>query len=278
MLHGKRNHGKSQLALTLCKAVVEGAPFLGVYPTAQGDVVFLQVDNPPMVQQERVRMLQGQFGDGWDAGRMHWLLNDRKIDVIDELQQASTPAWSKKVQEIEPKLVVIDSLRKTHRLDENDNSTPSEVYEAFRILCGPSPTLFFLHHDRKTMPIRPGQEAPPQDEMGRGAQAWIDDADTGMHIKKVKRGSGYEFLLYWTKLRTSGELPMMRCTMNTKSLLIEPRDDAESYLAAAMAAGLNRTEILERVQALGMPRTTAFRKLAEYKTPVVPTFFEKGDF
>lgn len=230
LLHGKREAGKTQLALTLALAVTSGTPFLGLYPTAPGSALLLQVDMPALLTQDRIRQNP-------DFDRIAILTSPTKVDVVS--LKISPPAALKAAQATKPTIVIIDSLRKIHDNDEIDSSAPTNVYSACRELF-PGSTLVLLHHDRKTDGVVTNAT---DDEAFRGSGAWLDDADTGLHLVRGPKRTGepHTATLLFSKLRTCGHQPTIALRMRSDTLVMERADKtaqqfAMEYLMAHPAA------------------------------------------
>lgn len=257
LLHGKRALGKTQLALTLAISVMEGSKWLGVFPCVKGNVAYIQVDMPKKLQQDRRRTLFKATGKDYGSQLLH-LVSDSKINVL----KAAREEWVSRLTAHQPLLVIVDTLRKTHEMDENLSNTPVEIYGAWRLACGPRPTIVYVHHDRKTT------EFGDLNESARGSGAWLDECDTGIHIlgqkKKLDR-------LEFSKLRTMDYPEPIKIRMNPDSLLIETdgEEPVERWLREQMAKGTPRKQILEGVTDMNrwkkaLSERTAERRLEGY--------------
>lgn len=264
LLHGKRALGKTQLALTLATSIMEGKKWLGLFPCLQGNVAYIQVDMPKKLQQDRRRQLFKVTGKDYGDRYMH-LVSDSKIDVLEAAHKREE--WVEKLREHRPVLVIVDTLRKTHGLDENSSDTPVAIYGSWRLVCGSRPTILYVHHDRKTT------EFGDLNESARGSGAWLDECDTGIHILGKKKTLDR---LEFSKLRTMDYPEPIRLRMNPDSLLIETVDDpaekpVERWLKEQMAKGRPKTEIVAGVTDIRtwgkgstMSQKTAYRRLEGY--------------
>lgn len=231
MLHGPKTAGKTQLALTLGCAVATGGTFLGEYSCLPGHVIFIEVDMPLPLLQNRI-----QIAPETDP---IWFLHSEPFDVVRLAAGQPKPDAIAAAQSFSPALVIVDSLRKTHALDENDSSTPSRVYAAWQSLF-PHACLAFMHHDRKK-PTDPSAWLHPE-EAARGTGAWLDDADTGLHLDKVRgtKGGGHVATLTFSKCRTTEEPPPMLVRMHSDTLLVEPtKPSARQALAGWRLANIS---------------------------------------
>lgn len=262
LLHGKRGLGKTQLALTLAIAVMEGKKWLGHFQCLQGPVAFIQVDMPKKLQQDRRRTLFNATGKDYGDLFLH-LVSDSKIDVLREIQR--NEPWVQRLRDHNPVFVIIDTLRKTHGLDENSSDTPVNVYGAWRALVGARATAAYIHHDRKTT------EFGDVNESARGSGAWLDECDTGIHLlgrkKKLDR-------MEFSKLRTMDYPDAIKLTMNPDTLLIETESSGlppvEAWLKKQIAEGKPKADIVAGVTDLtkwkpALSRASAYRKLEGYQ-------------
>ena len=211
LIHGKGGHGKTQLAFTIMKAVTEGKPLFGRYPVEQGSVVYVQMDMPDKLFQARLAKAATACDNIADlvVG-----IFEESRNILDEDFQTELAA---KIADEQPALIVFDTLRKLHPLEENDNAVPNLVYSAIRNVCQGSAAIV-IHHDRKA-PSEQGGSGEDVAESFRGARAWVDDCDLGLRLRK----RGTQIIADWSKLRCE-EQPQLLLRMNLDTLLLEPRD------------------------------------------------------
>ena len=245
VLFGRGGSGKTQLALSMAASVMEGGFFLARYKARKGSVVLIEVDTPPLImkgrleQMARTRSLNGLGLAMYDAG----------IDVVEEAKKARAsgelPQWVKELRASKPDLVIVDSLRKTHTLDENDSRAPSLVINAWRYLLGSGPSILFIHHARKT----PLEFSLMEDEQGaRGSGAWLDDVDVQMQL--ISKGENNR-LLRWTKVRTCEEsdVPDMAVMIEPETLLVELQNKAMTRALELALVELEEGEIVKHLVA-----------------------------
>lgn len=255
MLHGPKTAGKTQLALTLGCAVAHGQALLGEWAVRSGTVVFLEVDMPLALLQARIQQAP--------ETQALWFLHSEPFDIVTLSREL--PDELAEVANLHPDLLIVDSLRKTHSLDENDSATPSAVYSAWRRLF-PDTCLAFMHHDRKK-PVSPDHAAHPE-EAARGTGAWLDDADTGLHLDRIRgsKGGGHVATLSFSKCRTTEEPDPMVVRMRDDSLLLEPtKPTAASELTRWLMANPNATrdECRQHLETAGYSRASAFRAVTK---------------
>jgi hypothetical protein len=214
LVHGKGSHGKTQWAFALMNDLTSGGLFLNRYPTREGSVLYLQFDMPETLFQERLQKALPAFSR---PDRIHVVSHHKPIDITEDRYVTGFRAI---VESLEPSLVIVDTLRKVHPFDENDNAVPSVVYAAWKEVAGKDTSVLIIHHDRKAPPATRGADTSDEEaeESFRGARAWIDDSDLGVRLKK----RGDVVTMGYSKLRCAPQEPMV-LRFNPKTLLIEPK-------------------------------------------------------
>lgn len=267
VLHGPGEAGKSQLALTLALDISAGQRFLGVYETLQGTVVYIQADMTPHVAKDRLGRLESA-GVSLAGRPLHLVLFPGSYDCMNELARGAL--WIAQLRDLAPRLVIVDSLRKSHYLDENSSNAPVEVYGAWREIVGPQPTLLFVHHDRKVNRMFDGDDT----EAWRGSRAWIDEVDTGLHLTRSSKSDIRR--LDWSKLRTCTEEMAggsLSLQLDEASLLAHLSSPVEAAVVEAMRRGVPKARIVQmamdgaRWGGAAMSRPTLYRKLKHYQAP-----------
>jgi len=252
VLFGRGGSGKTQLALTMAAAIMEGGYFLSKFKARKGNVVLIEVDTPPLIMQDRLR----HFAKHSSLSGLGLAMYDAGIDVVEEATKAKAinqlPEWVLSIRAQKPDLVIVDSLRKTHTLDENDSRAPSLVMNAWRYLLGSGTALLFIHHARKT-PIE--YTAADDDQGARGTGAWLDDVDAQMQM--IKKGSNNR-MVKWTKVRTCEEdaVPTMAVMIEPESLLVELQDKSFARALELAQVGLDEKEIVQHLVKEGLCKQT----------------------
>lgn len=265
LLHGAPANGKTQLATTLALDIVNGLPFMGDLATRQGRVAYIQADMPEATLHERLMRIDGELPGRLTGVDVFGF--DSNFDILDDGVRA---ALAEEVQAIQPSLVIVDTLRKSHRLDENLSSTPTIVYSAWREVAGSGPALLYLHHNRKPNPQFPDSV----DSAIRGSSAWLADADLGIHIKKI--GPKGPFKVEWSKNRTFDPDAVGKdftLRMDPKTLLLQPISDIDTWFRDAKRRGVAKEHIAAVLQSPArfgqhaVSKATAYRWLADYEPP-----------
>jgi hypothetical protein len=247
--HGKRNIGKSQLALTLAICLAERGILFGKYPThVYGPVVYVQADMPAAIQQMRILAIQHYYS----LDQLHFYF-PRYFNLA--LVTSHHPDI-RAIADLKPCMIVWDTLRKVQRLKTNDDDVPSFIYSKVQDMF-PDATHFFTHHDKKD--VVDGDTLDP-DEKFRGSGAWLDDADTGLHLRKV---SNSRLVLDFSKSRASEPQVSLPLVMHPETLLLyatgeqlpkmvqqwngKPRIELRQHLLASFVASPHSIDqLLER--------------------------------
>lgn len=268
LVHGKGGHGKTQWAFSLADAVASGEPFLGRFPVREGKVLYLQCDMPPQLFQERWKKAKRSL----KAPENITVVPHTPFDILSGYNQ---DLLKRMLEKEDPTLVIVDTLRKIHYEDENDNAVPMQVYDALKSCMSPEMSGIIIHHDRKSIFVnknfkkdtsKDDFESPDEFvESFRGARAWIDDCDLGVHLYKY--GSSNRVKMSYSKLRCA---PLEPCflSLNEESLLIEPKMPETTREWAAYLIEQNpewsSKELAERVQLNAKcNRSTAYAMVLE---------------
>jgi len=167
LLYGKKGVGKSPLTWLLAESVATGTPWLGYAVQDPGQVLYLEVDTPSIVAIPRMRQVitshdvKVYFPPGSVADEAGW----RRLQT--------------ETKHLNPKLVVVNTLRKVHAAKDTDSDIPSRVYTRFRIQW-PHALSVFVHHEKKT-PANPEHEFSRGEEFS-GSLAWANDAQVVLRL------------------------------------------------------------------------------------------------
>lgn len=213
IIFGKRGAGKSHLANNLIKSIADGEPFLGKYKTRQGRVTYLSVDMPIQMVQERSSKLASAVNN-WPNVQIS--VTDVPIDII---KVRPNEEWVEKIVGFEPDLLIIDTLRKIHRLDENDNQTVAIVQQALARAFGGQTAIALIHHERKD---NESSNYSPLEERASGAGAWMDSGEFGIHISKSKKKNPPEVTVKFPRVRHCADQDPILTHMDLTSMTLVP--------------------------------------------------------
>ena len=175
LLHGKFSLGKSPLIWKLAQCVSEGVDFFGCTPERTGNVLYVEIDEPLIVTKDRLSKLN-------PMPRNVHILGMKPFNVL-QLETLDEEKFREANDDVAPTVVLVNSLRKCHTMDDKDSATPSKVYGAWQDLF-PKSCLVFVHHDKKSDVVE-GKRLAASDEDFSGSQAWINDAQVGLHLRSV---------------------------------------------------------------------------------------------
>lgn len=163
ILGGNPKIGKSFLAMSIAKAVLTGNPLWGRFPVRNtGPVIYVDLETSKPEFKNRFKKMK--FDVNLPISFLHLPPAGVRLD-----KNACFKPLMEKIEEVNPVLIIIDSLTRVHRQRENDSSLMSLVMERLRKIVNYGVTVLVIHHHRK--------ERGPRSQMLRGSsdiQAAID--------------------------------------------------------------------------------------------------------
>ena len=186
-LYGKKGVGKSPLTWAMAQAVATGESDLFTVRST-GQVLYVEVDSPlPTVKLRAPKVLSSPNA---------WYCFPRDPLICLPLGMAEI---QRECRDLNPVLVIFNTLRKIHPWDDKVSETPTKVYGAMRAVW-PKTCLLFVHHEKKD----PTQHFYSPGEEYSGSLAWHNDAQVALRLA-VPRGrpfkgeqEGASFTLYNT--------------------------------------------------------------------------------
>lgn len=134
---------KSWLAYDLALAVVHGRSWLGFQAPLQGKALILNYDNP--TAEVGRRMMRLGMTDG-DEGKIFF----HSVDVGLRLRlPGDGPTLQGLVELLQPRIILIDSMRQSHTADENDSKEMGEVMAQAKSLYAWGASVVIVHHSAK---------------------------------------------------------------------------------------------------------------------------------
>lgn len=197
VLAGEPGLGKSWVALDLMFALALKRPFLGQHPSFQlrQRVLYLDEEN----SQRLVRYRIGRIVDGLDLGMRDIdpaacfadYAVENNICLDDE---SSLELLKRKIEHLRPDWVIVDSLVRVHRRDENSNADMSALIGGIikPMVRAVGAGAIIIHHLAKPSKERPAGSIAHRirgasDIMGVADQVWglgkVDDVLQLSHIK-----------------------------------------------------------------------------------------------
>jgi len=200
-LWGDTSVGKSPLGWEMARAVGSGTDFFGL-PTELGKVLYIELDTPERLVAERLKKLPTL--DPPEGGGVSFLfLPPLSVPMVapadrQRLDEAASQSYA---------LVIINTLRKCHSMNDKEAQTPKIVYEFFQRTF-PGAALLFVHHSKKSQlnQATGTYEAGLDKESFSGAKNWINDAQVGLYLRKFKNPrTGTNLALNHEKTQVSDE-------------------------------------------------------------------------
>jgi hypothetical protein len=133
---------KSILSMHLAFCVAQGKPFFG-YETSKSPVLIIDNENNMMEVRSRSEALiaGAEYKDDIDV---HYLMREGKMDNPEFVEYVKGYILDNKI-----KLVIIDTLLRSHNLEENSSKDMNQLYDAFCSLLINGCSVLFLHHTNK---------------------------------------------------------------------------------------------------------------------------------
>jgi hypothetical protein len=204
-LYSRPKTGKSFAAIGISIAVSSGLPEWNGFPIRlHGPVAYIQVDTPRGEWKSRLKKIV-------DAGQG----DISKIAMMD-MKMAPYPynilvpqhlAWlTLQLKEIQPVLVIIDTLREVHEADENSSTEMKKVMGVLVAACRPAAVLLISHSRKDSQFNQMGQDSDLMDE-GRGSSYVSGRMDTIIKMTG-KKGKGH--LIYKGRSVAEGKIPIIQ--------------------------------------------------------------------
>ena len=168
IIGGEPKCGKTFLALDIAVAVAAGTPCLRRFAVHEpGPVLLFAAEDAQHDLRHRLEGITAAAGVDF---------NDLDIHVIDTPvvrldQEASQAALSATVEQLQPRLLVLDPLVRMHRIDENAATEMAHMLNGLRTLQRRFGTaVLVVHHARKGGHARGGQALRGSSEL----HGWLD--------------------------------------------------------------------------------------------------------
>ena len=185
--------GKSFLALEIGLAKASGCDLTGIGITGPGKgVVYFSKEDPPEIIEERLQsiapFIPGESrakADGLEVvslyGRPATLMSD-KSELNEKLVRQIVKTG------IGKDLLIFDTLRKLHDLEENSSGEMKVLLEIFdRIALETGSAVLLVHHTNKSANLN-GQQG--DQSSARGSNAIVGNTRWSLHLETVKYDSG----------------------------------------------------------------------------------------
>jgi len=168
MLVGKPKQFKTWILLEMAKCVARGSDFLNHFTTKMGKVLYIDEENGRSILKERMNCLGINPSDN---------ITFMVKEFVDFYSDTKTEALKKKVDKINPILIIIDNFINIHSAqDENSSTEMMKVVKNIKLLLSPERGIIVSHHcGHKGSRIR-------------GASAISADLTSEIHIAKNLKG------------------------------------------------------------------------------------------
>jgi len=141
MIYSEGGVGKSLLMLQIATAVANGDEIFGL-EVEKMPVTYIDFENPLSIVVDRVRKIGGSSN-----------LKVWHLDNIPPPYRLDTDKWEI-YRAFEPGLFIVDSLRSSHRLDENSSQDVSLLMERLKFIRGGDSTIVLIHNEGKSGDFR----------------------------------------------------------------------------------------------------------------------------
>lgn len=143
ILGGEPKVGKSFVAMSIAEAVLTGNPLWGKFPVKKtGAVLYIDLETSRPELKRRFESMK--FDINLPISFIHLPKKDLFLDNDNCLDALMT-----RIEEVNPVLIVIDSLIRIHEQRENESTGMSRVMKNLRKLVKSGTTLLVIHHHRK---------------------------------------------------------------------------------------------------------------------------------
>ena len=220
-------YGKSWMLIDLAVEITRGGLWLGQFQTTKGSVLYIDEESSEQLLRHRFKKLINGKKLSEDQLDFHITVNsgicfnDRKS--VEHLHRL--------IDDIHPGVVIIDSLIRVHRAEENSAKEMSQIFAEVKSLFRKGHCLFiFADHQRKMGYIRAGG-----DQLLRGSSEKVAFVDTLLSIQRVDK----KLVVDHTKARFSEPVP---------SFIISIEDPSEDSTTVAYQGDAEETKKQEKLK------------------------------
>lgn len=157
LLAGNSGIGKTWLSLDMGLSIASGTPWLGRFKVQQGPVLIVDEENSELLLRVRLRKLLRGHGLDADELPLYFLIGKAvNLSPLKYSSGALVPTQSydqllETVGQLEPVLVIFDSLTRCHRANENSANEMAAVFANVKTLMDTTGASCLLnHHFRKS--------------------------------------------------------------------------------------------------------------------------------
>ena len=184
--------GKSFLALEIGLAKATGYDMTGIGVTGPGSVIYFSKEDPPEIIEERLQSIapfipneERARADGLEIVSLYGkpaTLASEKSTLNEKLIRQIIKTGSGK------DLLIFDTLRKLHDLEENSSGETKVLLEIFdKIALETGAAVLLIHHTNKSANLN-GQQG--DQSSARGSNVIVGNTRWSLHLETVKEESG----------------------------------------------------------------------------------------
>lgn len=181
--------GKTMLALALAAAVVSGdGGLVGMdLPAQPGRVLYLSGEDPEAVLHQRLHALGERLDQPSREEAERNLFVMPLLGVGFDIEDARWAIWMQRAA-AGARLVIIDTLRRAHRRDENDGGAMAAVLGRLEALAAASgAAVVFLHHVGKAAALNDAGDAQ---QASRGSSVLVDNVRWQCNLTTMSAAQG----------------------------------------------------------------------------------------
>jgi RecA-family ATPase len=192
--------GKSMLALHLAFSLADTSCKYNFYPlvdedTKRGQVAYLSLEDPQDVLEYRIKAITQHIGDYNTIDTINqnlfiYSLYGTNYKLFNEKGEINNKIY-KNLLELgkTSRLLIIDTFRRLHNFDENNNGAMSELLSILETICNQTKTtILLLHHQNKSAI---NEKSNNQTAM-RGASALVDNARLVINLNTLNEKEAKE--------------------------------------------------------------------------------------
>ena len=169
-------HGKSWMLLDLALELVRGGKWLGQFPTTKGAILYVDEENSPRLIRHRIRKLLKAKGIVEDLPGIFFSIGN----AISFSESHKIQALRKQIDLCKPSVIIVDSLIRVHRAEENSATEMARVFAVVKSIINDTGCSFiFADHQRKR-----SKANNSSDQLLRGSTEKLAIADSVLSIQR----------------------------------------------------------------------------------------------
>lgn len=208
VISGAPKSFKSWIALHIAICIEHSLLVFGKYKTTHAGVLIVDEENHLRITKNRLKML----GITPETECNLMLLNQQGFDASSVIY---TNALANLCSDLDIKVVILDSLVRIHRSDENSAKDMAELFYYIKFLCQRGITVLILHHERK----EGAYKSSAQSRM-RGSSDISAAVDSHISVKKDPHDK-YKIIVEHAQSRCAPEEDPFEIRFSEKDSLVE---------------------------------------------------------